>query len=225
VSGMIASSLSELLKFEKKKYLEDSAENGGTASGFRDRIRNEYATDPEKFNALVPQALMEAATKTWQAPPRKNGPDLFSIAGLMIPESLTRLGDVVGDEITADDEEKFEKGDCNFATVDDLYEDAAITMRKGKQVLAAGERKMRVADEARSRAHGNRKAFLPLRLPSSFSPLAASRVCAARGHRCRRKSSCTCRWQSCCAIIACRIGNILISRAASCGMRARRASQ
>jgi hypothetical protein len=38
----------------------------------------------EEFNALVPHAPMEAATKTWQAPPRKHGPDLFLIAGFEI---------------------------------------------------------------------------------------------------------------------------------------------
>lgn len=163
MSSLIGSSLPELLKIEKAKYLKDAAERGGTAGGFRDWIRNEYVAEPEKFNALVPQALMEAATRTWQAQPRKHGPDLFSFAGgFWALESYTRPSSryVGEDGIENDDEERFEKVSCWFATVDDAYEDATIKMHKAEQATAAAEDRMKAADAARAKAHGNRKTFL-----------------------------------------------------------------
>ena len=89
MSGLVADSLRELLKVEKKKYLEESAEFSGTAQEFRDRISKKYSADPTKFVSLVFD-LMEATTRTWQATPRKVRPDLFSIADVLVPNSLTR---------------------------------------------------------------------------------------------------------------------------------------
>jgi hypothetical protein len=159
-----AASLGTLLTFEKKLYLEGAQTNGGTAEGFRNRIRRQYEEEPLKFNSRVLDALMEAATKKWQAPPRKKGPDLFSIGGLIIPETLTRPSRGVilsGEDLEGDDEEElFEKIDHNFATVNDLFEDATIKLRKAAQAGTAAERRMQAYDEARRRARKNMSAFL-----------------------------------------------------------------
>jgi hypothetical protein len=158
----VADSLRALLQFEKSRYLEGRKTEGGTAQGFRARIRAQYSRDPTKFEKLVLDALMEATTKTWQAQPRKRGTDLFSIAGIAIPEFLTRPSSeyVDGDDIEDDVESKFEKVHHRFATVNDLYEDATIKMRKAAQSSAAAESEMRVADEARRRAKGKTSALL-----------------------------------------------------------------
>jgi hypothetical protein len=158
----VGSNLRDLLRAEKMRYLEARRQQGGTAEGFRQRIRAQYAAEELKFTALVLDALMEAATKSWQAPPRKRGPDLFSISDVTIPETLTRpaAGYVTGDEIEGDAEELFEKVDYRYATVNDLEEDAKIKLRKAAQSSAAAERLMRAVDTARARARGDMSALL-----------------------------------------------------------------
>ena len=161
MSAPIASNLRELLNIEKKRYLEERAAAGGTAAGFRERVRASYQADQMKYVALVLDAVMESATKTWQQAPRKRGPDLFCVAGQTIPEYLTRPASfVTGDDIEHDDEEKFEKVDAKFATISDLFDDATIKMRKAAQSSAAAETEMKAADEARRRARGNMAALL-----------------------------------------------------------------
>jgi hypothetical protein len=158
MSRTIASSLTQLLGIEKQKYLEEQAEHGGTAEGFRLRMRGQYESDPLKFGAYILDALMQAVTKKWQDSPRNTGPDLFSIAKVSIPEVLTRTaaGWYEGD----DEEEKFEKVLQTFGTVNDLFEDAQIKMRKAAQSSAAAERQMRQVDEARRRSKGRMDTFL-----------------------------------------------------------------
>jgi hypothetical protein len=156
-------SLSVFLEVERKKYLELCQEDGGTANGFREHIVVLSQKDPTRFQLWQFEALMEAVTKKWQTPPRKHGPDLFSINGEEIPEHLTRPSSKWGadaNQIDEDDERAFEKVDTNYATVDDLFQDALIKMRKAAQSSASAERKMRIADEARRRAKGKMKAFL-----------------------------------------------------------------
>jgi hypothetical protein len=148
------------LKIEKKKYLVAAEEAGGTAREFRKLIGEQYEADPFKFDSLVLQALLEAATRTWEAKPRNRGPDLFSINEFVIPEYLTRYHRPDEGTDDDDDELQFEKVDQKFATVDDLYDDATIKMRKAAQSAAAAEEEMRAADEARRRASGNRGAYL-----------------------------------------------------------------
>jgi hypothetical protein len=158
----VAETLKQLLRFEKKRYLEARREAGGTAEGFRKRIRNMYAREKLKFDSLMLDALMEATTKQWQEKPRNKGPDLFSIGGHTVPEYLTRPanGYVSGDDIEEDDEVKYEKVDAAFATVNDLFDDATIKLRKAAQASTAAELEMRAADEARRRARGSMSAFL-----------------------------------------------------------------
>jgi hypothetical protein len=157
---IVADTLSGLLAAEKHRYIEKARQDGGSAEGFRKRIRGQYSRDHLKFESLMLDALMEAATRAWEKPPRKSGPDLFSIAGVTIPEFLTRPAarHVSGDELET--EELFEKVSYKFATVRDLREDATIKMRKAAQSSAAAELEMRAADEAYRRARGNERAFL-----------------------------------------------------------------
>jgi hypothetical protein len=156
---VVADTLSALLSAEKTRYIEKTQQEGGSAEGFRKRIRGQYSRDHLKFESLMLDALMEATTRAWEKPPRKRGPDLFSIAGVMVPEFLTRPArHVNGDEL--DDEQLFEKISHKFATVRDLREDATVKMRKAAQSSAAAELEMKAADEALRRARGNENAFL-----------------------------------------------------------------
>jgi hypothetical protein len=155
----VAHSLSALLQAEKLRYIEKAKQDGGSAEGFRERIRKQYARESLKYEALMLDALMEATTRAWEKPPRKRGPDLFSIAGVTVPEFLTRPARFVdGDELH--DEELFEKVSHKFATVRDLYDDATVKLRKAAQSSAAAELLMKAADEAKRRAHGKESAFL-----------------------------------------------------------------
>lgn len=157
-----ADSLRELLQFEKTRYLLSRKEEGGTAEGFRQRIRRQYGRYPDKFESLVLDALMEAATKNWEMQPRKHGPDLFSISDDIVPEYLTRPAMfVTGEDIESGNEIRFEKVHQKYATANDYREDALIKMRKAAQSSAAAERQMRAVDEAFRRAKG--KGNTPLR--------------------------------------------------------------
>lgn len=156
---VVADTLSALLQAEKTRYIEKTQQEGGSAEGFRKRIRGQYSRDHLKYDSLMLDALMEAVTRAWEKPARKHGPDLFSIAGVTIPEFLTRPAHhVSGDQI--DDEKLFEKVSYKFATVRDLYDDATVKLRKAAQSSAAAELLMKTADEARRRARGKDTAFL-----------------------------------------------------------------
>lgn len=157
---VVAETLRELLREEKVRYIERCAEQGGTAEGFRQRIRRRHAKDPLKFTSLVIDALMEAATKNWQEPPRKRGKDLFSIAGITLPEFLTRPAAKHVSGETLEDDEAFEKVSQKFATVADLEADVTIKLRKAAQSAAAANQLATVLDEARRRARGKDSAFL-----------------------------------------------------------------
>lgn len=155
------SELSVYLTAQKKQYLVGAKETGGRPKGFRAHIGAQYAEQPAFFGKLVLDALMEAATRTWEQQPRKHGPDLFAINGYEIPEFLTRAAAVQPDDDEDEDEaEQFEKVDHQFATVNDLYADATLKMRKAAQSSAAAEAEMKAADNARRRARGNLAAYL-----------------------------------------------------------------
>jgi hypothetical protein len=200
----IVSSLAELLAVEKKLYLVEQQMEGGTAEGFRRRIRSYYEADqrlitdrlkiavkslrlaglseaeetaaieaavaaahaPTKIRKFDAGAWMESANRIWQRQPRKSGPDLFAIAGLVIPDHQTRprLGvKLDGSEIIEDDgerESRFEKVDCFFSTVRDLYEDAMIGRVKADQQNARALLKMQAVNEARRRANGDDSVFI-----------------------------------------------------------------
>jgi hypothetical protein len=144
----------------KDKYLRQQKTDGGTAGGYRKfAAENIDRLFLEKF---IWDALNEAATREWRKQPRKDGPDLFSIAGVKIPDSLTRpaKGKFITGEGLDDDEGDFEKVHSDFATVGDLIDDATIKLRKAAQASAAAEREARIADEALRRAHGDRDTLL-----------------------------------------------------------------
>lgn len=159
---MSGPTLSGLLNAQKKAYLEECREDGGTAAGFRERIKADYEIHELKYRAMMLDAVMEAATKNWQAQPRKIGPDLFRINGVTIPEFLTRPASyVTGDDIAEEaDEQKFQKVDHQFATVADWQDDINIKFRKAAQSAAAAEAQAKGFDEARRRAGGKMTTFL-----------------------------------------------------------------
>jgi hypothetical protein len=146
-----AVTLSQRLAIEKQKYLEQQGEAGGTASGYRNWIYEKK----DQFVDFMSEALGVAATKKWQEPSR-SGPDLFSIAGIPIASYLTRpsASFFTGEDID-DEDERFEKVDQRFATVNDLREDALIKQRNVTRSAHAAEMKMRAVDEALRRAKGD----------------------------------------------------------------------
>jgi hypothetical protein len=139
---------------ERTQYIEACTENdeAGDAPGFRDWIRRRCIEDPRLF----PYDMLrdEAATKAWQAQPRKKGPDLFSVASVKLPEHLTRYKKGFYDE-GDEDGTLFEKISSKIATVNDRYEDALIKMRGAAKSVAAAEQDMQHADECRRRARGD----------------------------------------------------------------------
>jgi hypothetical protein len=159
-SKRAAFSFSRFLSEFKSRYIEGCKTTGATAKGFRTFIGKQYTSDRTKFDALVVDALMEAATRCWERQPRRRGPDLFSISGETLPEFFTRSRQNVGGADLFDDEDGFEKVHQKFATVNDALEDATIGLRNAARASAAAEEKMRVVDEARKRAKGKMSAFL-----------------------------------------------------------------
>jgi hypothetical protein len=150
-------SLSRYLLEFRTRYLKDRKTSGGTAKGFRIYIGKQYETDRLKFDSLVLDALMEAATRSWERPARRSGPDLFAIAGSTLPEFFTRPKN----DFPADDgEEGFEKVHQEFANINDAHEDAIVGMRNAARASASAEEKMRVVDEARRRAKGKMTVLL-----------------------------------------------------------------
>lgn len=157
-STTVAASVTKVLRRERAVYLQNCGVTGGSAIGFRKWIEDRAKEDPRLFP--YDGLRDEAATKTWQAQPRKSGPDLFSINGIHIPEFLTRpvKGYVEGDDL--EDIDLFEKVAARFATVADLIDDANIKLRNAAKASAAAEVEARTADEARRRARGDVARFL-----------------------------------------------------------------
>lgn len=151
--------LSFMLGVEKKLYLEQQKEKGGTASGFRARIRDAYKTEKLKYDGLILDALMEAATKKWEAQPRKKGPDLFSFGNVVVPEYLTRpvSGYATGEDVEDGEEaeQAFEKVDQRYATVQDYADDVNVKLRKHAEAGAAVALQARGVDVARRKAGNN----------------------------------------------------------------------
>jgi len=156
MSGLFsASSLNEFLKFAKKQYIVSRADKGGTAKGFRDYIA--FMLQEDDGIGLAKKwafaAFMEAASKTWEAQPRKRGPDLFATpGGFTFAESFTRRSAV--------DPDDFEKVDQQFATIQDVYYDAELKMAKAQESVAAADRQITAADEIKELAGGDTSIFL-----------------------------------------------------------------
>ena len=161
------SELSEYLGRAKKRFLLARGEAGGKAVDFRNEIAAQYGKDRAFFDSLVLDALLEAASKKWEAQPRKRGPDLFSVNGYVIPEYLTRPvyetdeedQDADHDDNDDDDDDEtptdYEKVDATFASIQDLLEDTLLKFRKAAQSSAAAEKQMKAVVELRKRAKGD----------------------------------------------------------------------
>lgn len=143
---------------EKARYLEHQGAVGGTAKEFRDWVKRAADRDPGVFP--VDALRDEAATRAWEAQPRKKGPDLFSVAGLDIPQFLTRRRKGFTESDVDEESDLFEKIDSRFAIVDDYIEDAVIKLRNAAKSSAAAEKQMQHADECLRLARFNRAARL-----------------------------------------------------------------
>jgi hypothetical protein len=140
----------------REEYLLLCGKDAGTAAGFRDYVSMRHRDDPRIFP--VEFLRDQAATRAWEAQPRKRGPDLWSINGETLPEALTRPHRGLFDD--DDDEKAFEKIHQRFATVDDLREDAIIKLRVAAEGSAAANQRMKQADEALKRAKGDGSVLL-----------------------------------------------------------------
>lgn len=158
------SKLSAYLSAQKHLFIDGRQTAGGTANGFRSHIRQRYSADPLMFSSMMLDALMEATTKKWEQQPRRDGPDLFRIKGVVLPEFLTRptQGHVPNPDAPdeGESEEHYEKVSQRYATIEDYYSDGMIKLRKAAQSSARAEQQMRNADEALRRAGGDQAAFL-----------------------------------------------------------------
>jgi hypothetical protein len=156
---LIATSLKQALRFEKKRYLEIRGSEGGTAAGFRDHVEKIYGGTIDRWKF---EALAEASTRSWRAPPKKKGPDLFSLGGFEVPEYVTRpkVRDVPIDDEDDEDEEQYEQVDHNSATVQDLIDDSVVKLRTAARTSAAADKRARQADEALRRCRGDRSILL-----------------------------------------------------------------
>jgi hypothetical protein len=160
---MAETKLAEHLTILHGQYLEKRKEDGGTASGWRSFGMGSLKRDPALLALYSDELILMALTKKWQEPPRKRGPDLFSMAGYVVPDTLTRISKTEfadGDDIEEDVENKFEKVDHRYATVNDLIADSNIKLRKAAQSSARANACAIAADVALKRAKGDLNVFL-----------------------------------------------------------------
>jgi hypothetical protein len=153
--------LRRMLRIDRDTYLNEQKQSGGTAAGYRERIKEKG----DGYKDLLQEGLLISATAIWEEQPRRKGPDLFSIAGMAIPSRLTRLRirpeDEEAESEEPGDEDKFEKVSTEFATAYDYEQDWIIHMRKSVEAAAAAAEQGRIVDEIRRRAKG--KMDTPLR--------------------------------------------------------------
>ena len=127
--------LSKFLDIEFTKYLDQRKEVGGNCSGFLSFVTEGMKDDPPKYLGFFYEAVREAAKRRWEKTPRQSGPDLFSINGETEPSHYTRLASryVDGEELENKGEDGFEKVAQQYATINDMRDDALIKMRKAAQ--------------------------------------------------------------------------------------------
>jgi hypothetical protein len=142
--------LRPVIRQKKREYLKRAGTVGGDKEEFRRVIDDDFLTHPENYN--VRAAVLEAADRIWDENEKTDGPDLFSINGVTLARSFTFP------DLTR--EGQYRKVDCEFASVFHLREDAILTIRSGGEIVAAGEAKMKLADEALRRAAGNPSTLL-----------------------------------------------------------------
>jgi hypothetical protein len=142
--------LSATLHRLKDQYLDRVKQGGGTKEGFQEFARNYFHGHPDEYNPDA--ALRHACDKIWAKKKKEPAPDLFTIAQVQLPETLTYPDSAR--------EGHFRQISQKYATVLHLREDAILTIRSGATITTAGEAKMKVADEALRRAKGDFSALL-----------------------------------------------------------------
>jgi hypothetical protein len=145
------SRFTRLLREWKIDYTIAQEERGGTASGYRQYVDRRFLSDPGAVE--IREAVCDAAKGVWEEQSRKKGPDLFDVAGLTIPEFLTRYAK---DFFAHPDEDQFEKVHQSFAVVSDLVDHSNIHLLKAAQASAAAAKEAEAAQEALRRAAGDR---------------------------------------------------------------------
>jgi hypothetical protein len=137
----------------RERYLEEQERRGGNSVGWQEYWITEFRKNPERYDVLALAKM--AGAKAWEAKPKEDGPTLFSIAGVKIPEHITRPAQGFLFDTGMDDESAFEKVSHKFATIADGRADAHVKTRKAGQAAAAAERKQAAMDEAERRAGGD----------------------------------------------------------------------
>jgi hypothetical protein len=145
-----------LMQIELDKLLKKKGKAGASAADWRKHLSGLYHDDPATFEALTLQLLLEAGDKNWRKPPRVDGPDLFSVAGVTIASYLTRPISAYVDakDVADESQDQFQKVSVEFATIADAKDDMQIKMRKAAQSSAAAERLAQAVDEMVKRAKG-----------------------------------------------------------------------
>src|SRR5580765_2215436 len=147
-----------MLLAEKARYLAAQKEKGGTAPGYREFVRKQYGVEPEKYDGLLLEMLMESAKRAWERPARFHPDSLFVVKGIVLPEFITRPSTKLYD--AGEDDDQFEKVDTDFTTVGDIYAYGTLQFRLAAQSTARAETTMKAADEARRRASGDLNAYM-----------------------------------------------------------------
>jgi hypothetical protein len=161
---MATSKFYERIAMLHTQYLEVRKEEGGTAAGWRDFALKKLEEEKETLAAYKTELIVYGLMKKWRDRPRTLGPDIFSIAGVPIPEFVTRTARGVdyadGDDIESEDEVKFEKVDHRYATVNDLMEQTDIFLVNAARVAARASLFVNARDAAFKRARGDRNVLL-----------------------------------------------------------------
>ncbi|SRR5580765_4031931 len=145
-----ANDLRKAVKFQLDAYLRKCGNLGATAEGFRALGAKQ---ERKLIKAHGPDLIRNVYTSVWEAKPRDKGPGLLRIPGSKknIPEHLTRGEDELGD---------FYKVHSFFATVEDLFRDAAVKLTNLQNVQAAYEELLAMANLAIDLSKGKGAVFL-----------------------------------------------------------------
>jgi hypothetical protein len=149
-------SLRQILRRKKREYLLLVAEAGGDKHAFTSHIAIDYHTHPTDYE--MDAAILEAAVAVWNENRKPGGgdddeQDLFSIAGYLLPETLTYPDP--SKPANQGESQSYRKIAIEFATVQHLADDAQVTIEAGNRIVEAGKDKLRIAREALLRAKGD----------------------------------------------------------------------
>lgn len=134
----------------KANYLDDAGRDGGDGEGWREYLLRRSAEDPLWFEARATELLLEVGDKVWGLQPREDGPDLFAVSGVKMPESITR----------PDGKGGFQQVALKYATISDGFQQANIKIEKGEQSLAKGYKFWAAMADAQRRSGGRTDVLL-----------------------------------------------------------------